>query len=105
MSKVIDNLITEGLSGKIQRNKMYTFRQYLKNTYLYCSRKSLKPATSSQSNVRTRFTTAHANALVRYHDASQHAADVTAFRSQKKCKTLLGFLTQSEYKKLVAAGN
>ncbi len=90
MSRVISNIITEGLSGSIGDNK-YTFRRCYDETYLV--RKSTHDTstlTDAQKAANARFKEAHRLALADMADPEKRAEWEAKAKASKKYKTARG---------------
>lgn len=70
MAKVIDNIITEGLSGKISSDK-YTFRRSNGNTYLVRKSISNVEPSAEQLAIREKFKVAAGKAREDLKDAAK----------------------------------
>ena len=103
MSLIKPNALIESMSGKIcGHSDMYFFR---KNGKVFSGKicyPSTKEPTANQLAQRTKFSTARANAATALADPAQKAAYLTAFKAQKKYKTLRGYVIAKEYEKLGA---
>ena len=103
MAKVVNNIITEGLSGAVAESR-YTFRQVGGKTYLVRKSISTAPVTEAQLAGRTLFAEAARAARADMADAGQaaHWADVA--RASKRYSTAYGAAMAHHYALLAQQG-
>ncbi len=101
MAKIKPMILIESMRGKVctHSDTYFALRNGVQYTGTRCHKRRT-PFTENELNNQTRFKTAHAAAVTRLADASQHAADLAAFKKQTKYKTLLGYLIADEYRKI-----
>lgn len=94
-------ILIEQMHGKVcsHSDTYFAVRNGTQYTGTLC-RKRTTPFSEAELKNQTKFKSAHTAAVARLQDASQHAADLAAFKNNKKYKTLLGYLIADEYKKI-----
>lgn len=101
MAKIKPMILIEQMHGKVcsHSDTYFAVRNGTQYTGTRCNKRTT-PFSESELKNQQKFKTAHAAAVTRLADASQHAADLAAFKKQTKYKTLLGYLIAEEYKKI-----
>ena len=101
MAKIKPMILIEQMHGKVctHSDTYFALRNGVQYTGTRCNKRRT-PFTENELKNQTKFKTAHAAAVTRLRDASQHANDIAAFKQQKKYKTILGYLIADEYKKI-----
>ena len=101
MAKIKPMILIDSMSGKVcsHSDTYFAIRSGTQYTGTRCNKRTT-PFSEAELKNQTKFKTAHAAAVTRLRDASQHANDIAAFKQQKKYKTLLGYLIAEEYKKI-----
>ena len=101
MAKIKPMILIESMRGKVctHSDTYFAVRNGVQYTGTRCNKRRT-PFTENELKNQTKFKTAHAAAVTRLRDASQHANDIAAFKQQKKYKTILGYLIADEYSKI-----
>lgn len=101
MAKIKPMILIESMWGKVcsHSDTYFALRNGTQYTGTRCNKRTT-PFTENELKNQTKFKTAHAAAVTRLRDASQHANDIAAFKQQKKYKTILGYLIADEYAKI-----
>ena len=101
MAKIKPMILIEQMHGKVctHSDTYFALRNGVQYTGTRCNKRRT-PFTENELKNQTKFKTAHAAAVTRLRDASQHANDIAAFKQQKKYKTILGYLIADEYAKI-----
>lgn len=101
MAKIKPMILIESMWGKVcsHSDTYFALRNGTQYTGTLC-RKRTTPFSEAEIANQQKFKKAHAAALTRKNDASQHAADLANFKKQTKYKTILGYLIAEEYKKI-----
>lgn len=94
-------ILIEQMHGKVcsHSDTYFAYRNGTQYTGTRCNQRTT-PFSEAEIANQQKFKKAHAAALTRKNDASQHAADLANFKKQTKYKTILGYLIAEEYKKI-----
>ncbi len=101
MAKIKPMILIESMWGKVcsHSDTYFALRNGTQYTGTRCNKRTT-PFTEAELKNQQKFKTAHTAAVTRLADASQHAADLAAFKKQTKYKTILGYLIADEYAKI-----
>ena len=101
MAKIKPMILIDQMHGKVcgHSDTYFAVRNGVQYTGTRCNKRTT-PFSESELKNQNKFKSAHAAAVTRLRDASQQTKDLAAFKTQTKCKTLLGYLIADEYKKI-----
>jgi len=98
MSKIIPMDLIKSMSGRVcsHSDTYFAVKHGTQYTAKICNPRTT-PYSEEELNRQAKFKAAHAAAIARKADSTHQAEDMAKFKSQKKYKTLLGFLTATAY--------
>lgn len=101
MAKIKPMILIDQMHGRVcgHSDTYFAVRNGTQYTGTRCNKRTT-PFSEAELKNQTKFKSAHAAAVARLRDASQHANDIAAFKQQKKYRTFLGYLIADEYSKI-----